>query len=142
MGICGLDERGEVLMTLKEIRLDRKWSQADVARFCGVSISLVRRWESGLSEPSLLCAVKLCDLYDLSINQLAGAFLHIKDPNTRHNRRKPGDVFTVTLCEKCGEWFEASQDHICHYENSYPKNSFTVDKKTDKKKARKFKKCE
>lgn len=32
----------------------------------------------------------------------------------------PWHCMTLTLCEKCGEYFEASLDHICRKKNSYP----------------------
>lgn len=32
----------------------------------------------------------------------------------------PYHCMTLTRCEKCGEMFEASDEHICRKKNSYP----------------------
>lgn len=34
----------------------------------------------------------------------------------------PWHCMTLTRCEKCGELFEASDEHICQKKNSYPWN--------------------
>ena len=31
-----------------------------------------------------------------------------------------GHCFTVTKCDKCGEWYEADKEHKCREQNSYP----------------------
>ena len=37
----------------------------------------------------------------------------------RQNERGPDDVFTVRLCPKCNEFYEADRTHICRKKNSY-----------------------
>lgn len=39
----------------------------------------------------------------------------------RDNPEYPaGHCFTICRCEKCGEYYEASMNHICCKKNSYP----------------------
>ena len=46
---------------------------------------------------------------------------------TRYNRlwlqQNAGFQATFVLCEKCGEWYEASLEHVCRKRNSYPMDS-------------------
>lgn len=37
----------------------------------------------------------------------------------RNRYHPPGHQFTVVQCEKCGDWYEASYEHICKQVNSY-----------------------
>lgn len=38
-----------------------------------------------------------------------------------------GHCFTVTKCEKCGEYYEASYEHACRKKNSYPPEGLGID---------------
>lgn len=40
-------------------------------------------------------------------------------PISRNRYHPPGHQFTVVQCEKCGDWYEASYEHICKQVNSY-----------------------
>ena len=43
------------------------------------------------------------------------------DTGERDNPNYPaGHCFTLCRCEKCGEGYEASYEHICRQRNSYP----------------------
>ena len=40
----------------------------------------------------------------------------------------PWHAFTVCECEECGEFYEASDEHVCKKKNSYPKETFFKEK--------------
>lgn len=43
------------------------------------------------------------------------------DPDYRDNPKyEDGHSFTVTICKKCGEYYEAFYEHICKRKNSWP----------------------
>lgn len=61
---------GQPNYLLKDLRLLRNWTQADVAEKINTTSLNVSRWERGLLIPSLHFRQKLCDLFDKSIEEL------------------------------------------------------------------------
>lgn len=57
---------------LQELRKERKWNQEEVAEQCSLILRTYRRYEKGESEPQLSVLVKIADLYDVSMDYLAG----------------------------------------------------------------------
>jgi transcriptional regulator with XRE-family HTH domain len=57
---------------LKALRLERRLSQAQLARLAGVPKGTLLQWEYGLRTPKLDAAVKLADALDVSLDELAG----------------------------------------------------------------------
>ena len=55
---------------IKEHRMERGWSQAELARRLGVSRQAVNAFEVGRSEPSLRTAFRLSWLFDRAIEEL------------------------------------------------------------------------
>lgn len=55
---------------LKELRQQRQWSQADLARALGVSRQAVNGFESGKFTPSLEMAFRLAALFDVAIEDI------------------------------------------------------------------------
>lgn len=49
-------------MNIKELRLKNKLTQADVARYVGVTLQTVRLWEHGLMKPTEEHFKKLCEV--------------------------------------------------------------------------------
>ena len=58
--------------TLKELRLERKVNQVELAQAIGVSKGIISLWENGLREPTLTNLVALAKYFDVSIDYLAG----------------------------------------------------------------------
>lgn len=46
--------------------------QSDLGRILGVSAQAVSKWEVGKAEPDQLAILKMCELFDCSVNQLFG----------------------------------------------------------------------
>ncbi len=57
---------------LKELRMEKGVSQADLAKAIGSSYSIVCYWETDRSEPTAPYLVKLADLFGVSVDYLLG----------------------------------------------------------------------
>lgn len=57
---------------LKELRLERKMGQVDLAQAIGVSKGIISLWENGLREPTLANLVAIAKYFEVSIDYLAG----------------------------------------------------------------------
>ena len=56
---------------LRQARLERGWTQKDVADQIGAPLDLmITRWERGTTRPSAFYARKLCQLFDKSVSEL------------------------------------------------------------------------
>lgn len=56
--------------SIKQLRAERNWSQADLAEQLGVSRQSVNAIETGKFDPSLPLAFKLAKLFSLSIERI------------------------------------------------------------------------
>ena len=56
--------------SIKQLRAERNWSQADLAEHLGVSRQSVNAIETGKFDPSLPLAFKLARLFSLSIERI------------------------------------------------------------------------
>lgn len=57
---------------LKELRLERKLSQKQVAEYLGISTRAYSHYEIGDREPSISLLVKLCDLFEVTADYMIG----------------------------------------------------------------------
>ncbi len=57
---------------LKELRIDRKLGQVELAKAIGVSKGVISLWENGLREPSMYCLIALAEFFGISIDELIG----------------------------------------------------------------------
>ncbi|SEL24221.1 Helix-turn-helix domain-containing protein [Carnobacterium iners] len=55
---------------LREGRINKKYSQGDVANYLKISRQSISKWENNSSSPDLTNLVKLSDLYEISIDEL------------------------------------------------------------------------
>ena len=62
----------EIAMRVSTARLKAGLSQAEAARKTGVNPVTVWRWETGKSDMTFREAVKLAEIYDVSLDYLAG----------------------------------------------------------------------
>ncbi|MGN0806977.1 MAG: helix-turn-helix transcriptional regulator [Candidatus Coproplasma sp.] len=53
---------------LRQLRLGKKLSQADLASLLGVDQRTISSWEKGICEPSLSMLAKLCEIFDESFD--------------------------------------------------------------------------
>lgn len=57
-------------ITLAAARKNKNLTQQEVADFIGVCKGSIVKWENGYAEPSVSKALKLCALYEMSINDI------------------------------------------------------------------------
>ena len=57
---------------LKNLRLERKIGQVQLAKQLGVSKGIISLWENGLREPSMTSLISLAKFFGVSIDFLVG----------------------------------------------------------------------
>ena len=57
---------------IKELREEKAWTQAELAKILGVTRSCVNAWEMGISVPSTQYVVELASLFHISTDFLLG----------------------------------------------------------------------
>ena len=57
---------------LKELRIEKKISQADLGKLVNMSKMAVSHWESGHSEPSISQLIVLAQYFEVSVDYLIG----------------------------------------------------------------------
>ncbi len=57
---------------LKELRLERKMGQVELAKAVGVSKGVISLWENGLREPNMYSLIALAKFFNVSIDELVG----------------------------------------------------------------------
>ena len=57
---------------LKELRLQKKIGQVQLAKSIGVSKGIISLWENGLREPNMYSLIALAKFFDISIDELVG----------------------------------------------------------------------
>ena len=68
--MSGQAQRSPLNTSLRELRKQRGWTQAELAEALGVTDLTVRRWELGQTTPSVYHVKKLCDLFGKSPQEL------------------------------------------------------------------------
>lgn len=57
---------------LKELRLEKKLGQVELAKAIGVSKGVISLWENGLREPTMCSLIALAEFFEISIDELVG----------------------------------------------------------------------
>ena len=57
-------------MILREVRIDKKMTQEDVAKLSGIDRTNLSRIERGIQKPKFSTAEKLASVYDLSVGDI------------------------------------------------------------------------
>ena len=55
---------------IKDLREQKNWTQADLAKLLGITRSSVNAWEMGISVPSTQYVVELANLFKVSTDYL------------------------------------------------------------------------
>ena len=58
---------------IKELRIEKKMTQADLAEKLGVSNRAVSKWENGINMPDVSLLRPICEIFDITINELLSA---------------------------------------------------------------------
>ena len=57
---------------LKELRMEKKLGQVELANAIGVSKGVISLWENGLREPNMYSLILLAKYFGVSIDELVG----------------------------------------------------------------------
>ena len=57
---------------LKDLRLERKLGQVELAKSIGVSKGIISLWENGCREPKMYSLIKHAKFFNTSIDELVG----------------------------------------------------------------------
>ena len=57
---------------LKELRIEKKLGQVEIAKAIGVSKGVISLWENGLREPNMYSLILLAKYFGISIDELVG----------------------------------------------------------------------
>ena len=69
---------------LKELRKKKGYSQQELAIRLNVVRQTISKWEKGLSVPDADTLIKMAEIFEVSVNELLGAKLEVKDEE-KHN---------------------------------------------------------
>lgn len=69
---------------LKELRKKKGYSQQELAIRLNVVRQTISKWEKGLSVPDADTLIKMVEIFEVSVNELLGAELEVKDEE-KHN---------------------------------------------------------
>lgn len=67
------------MKTIRELRMERDWSQMVLAMKLGLSLAAVSKWEAGKSNPSAHQLKRLADLLGVSMDSI-----ELPRPNATH----------------------------------------------------------
>ncbi len=59
---------------LKELRQEKFLGQVELAKAIGVSKGVISLWENGLREPTMHSLIVLAKFFNISIDELVGAY--------------------------------------------------------------------
>lgn len=57
---------------IKELRLEKGYSQSAMADYVGKSLSAFKLWEAGSNEPSITSLIRMADFFEVSLDYLIG----------------------------------------------------------------------
>ena len=69
---------------LKELRKKKGFSQQELAIRLNVVRQTISKWEKGLSVPDADTLIKMAEIFEVSVNELLGAKLEVKDEEKRN----------------------------------------------------------
>lgn len=67
-----LKMKREINFRIKQLRLENKLTQKQLAKEINSAQSVISNWETEKSQPSVAALIKLADVFDVSINYLVG----------------------------------------------------------------------
>ena len=67
-----MENSNRFMYNLKELRVERKLGQIELAKLLGVSKGVISLWENGLREPSMSSLITISKFFNISIDELVG----------------------------------------------------------------------
>ena len=70
---------------IKELRLERGFSQAELAEKIGVTQGAIYFWEKGINEPTAGCLMRMAEVFCVSVDELLSFNAEIKKESFSHS---------------------------------------------------------
>jgi transcriptional regulator with XRE-family HTH domain len=103
---------------LRELRKVSKLSQEQLAQKLNVTNQAVSRWELGKNYPDILNLVKLCDIYNISLDELIRDDLDFQKSLSSKNRIKGIYLFLFGIFIECLSFLTFYYFNTLNIENS------------------------
>jgi transcriptional regulator with XRE-family HTH domain len=55
---------------IKRLRVEKDWSQRELAEVIDVNVNVISLWERGKFEPSIFNCILLADVFDITLDEL------------------------------------------------------------------------
>ena len=88
---------------IKQKRIEKKYSQKQLADMLFVSESAVSKWERGISYPDITLIKDLCDILDITEHELIEAshddeYRKMKEDASNYNKVKKSIFWVLNIC--------------------------------------------
>lgn len=103
---------------LRELRKVNKLSQEQLAQKLNVTNQAVSKWELGRNYPDILNLVKLCDIYNISLDELIRNDLDFQKSLSNKNRSKGIYLFLFGIFIECLSFLTFYYFNTLNIENS------------------------
>ena len=67
-----IERKSYLAQKLVEIRYEKGWAEAKMAKAVGVTRNTIRNWESGATTPGIVKASLIADMVEISLDELVG----------------------------------------------------------------------
>ncbi len=106
---------------ISDLRKENKLTQAELGNKLNVTAQAVSKWENGLSEPDIESIKKMCELFNVSVDEFLGVS---KKETDTDNEQDPTPIKIISgYCEKCKKPVGSDEYVISHL--SYNPTSLT-----------------
>lgn len=85
---------------LRELREDKGYTQTELGDLLGLTRQTISAYENGTIEPTLSTLIKLADLYNCSLDYLAGRTKEMYNLNLIKNDNKKFIMEVIKIAEK------------------------------------------
>lgn len=62
----------EIKNSLKNLRIEKGFTQSELAKKLNISLKTVSHWETGYTEPSISQLITIADLFSVTLDELVG----------------------------------------------------------------------
>lgn len=87
-----------ISIKIKELRKERHWSQAELAKRLGITRAAVNAWETEVSNPSIQLLIKLAEIFNVSTDYLLN--IDKSEKINLHNLSKNDTHFIYELIDR------------------------------------------
>lgn len=114
---------------ITQLRKQRNMTQAELGRLLNISAQAVSKWENGLSEPDIETSKKLCEIFEITLDELVGLGGNVKNDKPesqeseddaqrfeeKQKQREERAINSVPngVCNVCGKTIYGKVYYVC-----------------------------